>query len=132
MSVNNTKNLSIRKAFNQHLLDFLEDVLTVLPNNKNIKLALESVRVLGKTKPKYIIENWKYYYNIHKQDIKQKGILFYTEYDPETDIKNESYMFMKDIISNVKESFIELSENDKDKTYRYIVNLNKMVELYEI
>lgn len=132
MSVKNTKNLSIRKAFNQHLLDFLEDILIVLPNNKNIKLALESVRMLGKTKPKYIIENWKYYYNIHKQDIKQKGILFYTEYDPESDIKNESYMFMKDIISNVKESFIELSENDKDKTYRYIINLNKMVELYEI
>lgn len=132
MNVNNTKNLSIRKAFNQHLLDFLEDILTVLPNNKNIKLALESVRMLGKTKPKYIIENWKYYYNIHKEDIKQKGILFYTEYDPESDIKNKSFMFMKDIISNVKESFIELSENDKDKTYRYIVNLNKMVELYEV
>jgi hypothetical protein len=35
--------MSVSKAFNNHFMEFLEDVMGVLPGNKNIKTAKFSI-----------------------------------------------------------------------------------------
>ena len=54
-------NSSILKAFNNHLVELLEDVKVLFPSDINIKTALKMVSVLKKANPKMIIKGWKSY-----------------------------------------------------------------------
>lgn len=126
------KNTQIRKAFNEHLVEFFEDLANALPSQLDIKKGVEATKLLKKTKPKHIIENWKYYYDLHKERIHNEGIHFYMNYDCKQDITKPEFSYIEDMIERIKQSFRLLPDSDKEKTYEYIQNLNKLVDLYII
>jgi hypothetical protein len=124
------KNTQIRKAFNEHLVEFFEDLANAMPSQLDIKKGVEATKLLKKTKPKHIIENWKYYYELHKERIDNEGIQFYMTYDCKQDIYKPEFSYIEEMIERIKQSFHILSESDKKKTYEYIKNLNKLVDMY--
>lgn len=74
---------AILKGFNNQFEEFLEDVETLFPNNKDIKTTKTGLMMLRKANPKMIIGVWyryvceKYEGYIENEDIEyflQKGI----------------------------------------------------------
>ena len=53
--------MSVSKAFNNHFMEFLEDVMVVLPGNKNIKTAKFYVTNLNRLNPTLVIKAWHLY-----------------------------------------------------------------------
>ena len=50
---------SILKAFNQHLLEFIDDIISVFPNNRSLKVTRTALQTWKRVNPKSIIEIWK-------------------------------------------------------------------------
>ena len=50
---------NLRKLFNNHLIEFLEDVIEIFPENVDLKTGLTIIEGLKFAKPKYLISIWK-------------------------------------------------------------------------
>ena len=53
--------MSILKAFNNHFIEFLDDVLNVFPNDKNIKTAKYYINGVMKVNPSIVAKAWHEY-----------------------------------------------------------------------
>ena len=51
---------SLLKLFNSHLLEFLDDVISIFPNNLDLKTGKTFIEGIKKVNPKKLIEIWKY------------------------------------------------------------------------
>ena len=50
---------SVLKAFNEHLLEFINDIITVFPDNRSLKVTKTALQTWKRINPKSIIEIWK-------------------------------------------------------------------------
>ena len=64
---------SLLKLFNNHLIEFLEDVISIFPDNLDLKTGKTFIEGIKKINPKKLIEVWKYNISdIYEEEI-QKG-----------------------------------------------------------
>jgi len=52
---------TIISAFNNHFAEFVDDILTIFPDNRDILNAKTSLGLLRKANPKIIVTFWKNY-----------------------------------------------------------------------
>ena len=107
--------MSILKAFNNHFLEFLEDVSLIFPNDSQLKSAHLLVGQIIKTKPKMIVELWKVKINDK----------FFINKDYS---KNENASPIK----KIQQKIVEMSDENKNKSMKYVQNLSKLCNLYYI
>ena len=50
---------NILKAFNIHLIDFISDVITIVPNKKGLRVTKTALETWRKLNPRSIIKVWK-------------------------------------------------------------------------
>ena len=53
--------MSLIKAFNNHLLEFIDDVITIFPDNADIRTSKTFLEGIKKVNPKKIIVYWNNY-----------------------------------------------------------------------
>ena len=53
--------MSILKVFNTQLSEFLDDLITLFPNDIDLKASRVAVNTLKKINPKSLLTNLKYY-----------------------------------------------------------------------
>ena len=46
---------SILSAFNNHLIEFIDDIITIFPENKNLKITRTALEAWKRINPKSII-----------------------------------------------------------------------------
>jgi len=122
----------LMRAFNAHFFDFLDDVIRIFPENKDIPVSRTSFDMIKKANPTIIIKAWyKFIYAPYKDVIDNGDISFFYEKDYSNDLAvlPNSGEIMK-IIDSLRKPVSEMTEVNKGHTMKYIQNLSKLSLLY--
>ena len=120
---------SVLKAFNNHLLEFIEDVIRIFPENLDIKTGKTFIEGIKKVNPKKIITYWRdNILALYEKEILEGDITFFVNKDYRNDIgtKAQTLQVLEDIRGLVKKT----TQDNKDKAMKYLQNLTKLCKLY--
>jgi glutamyl/glutaminyl-tRNA synthetase len=126
--------MSIAKAFNNHFIEFLNDVSTVFPDDKNIKASKFYSKNVISMNPSLIIKAWfTYCVKPYESEIEKGDFSFFMDKDYGGDInynksKSESIITA---IDSIKEKAQQMSEENKKKLIKYLQNLSKLSKMYK-
>ena len=123
---------NILKGFNNHLSEFFDDIVSIFPNDSDIKTAHMSLTNLKRLNPRIIIEVWKTYISDnYSEQIENGNIEYFLNKNYSSDLKESDYN--KEILNKIekmKNSIRLMSDDNKEKTIKYLQNLNKLCKLY--
>lgn len=122
----------ILTAFNNHILDFFNDILLIFPDDNDLKVAQTSLQVIKKMNPKLIIGTWNTYIsNKYSSEIADGNIDFFINKNYKNDLKNtENSSTILEKIDTLREPIRQLSADNLNKTIQYIQNLTKLCNIY--
>jgi selenocysteine-specific translation elongation factor len=124
---------NILAAFNDHFVEFISDIQSVFPDNVDVLTAKKSLIMIRKANPKIIIQIWKL--NIvdnYKDRIEKGDISFFIEKDYSNDLSTiDSSDKIMDGIDRLRNPIRNMSEENRNKTMKYIQNLTKLSLLYD-
>jgi hypothetical protein len=125
-------NANILKLFNDHFIEFLDDLQDILPENGDILSVKGALLNARKTNPRLIIKIWKEkVVDVYRDQINKGDMDFFIEKNYENDISDieDSNKMIKKI--NVLKSLIrDMNEQNQITSMKYIQNLTKISDLY--
>ena len=123
---------TILGAFNNHFIEFLEDVSVIFPKNREIRSAKTALEMLKKANPRAIIKMWKIHITgKYKEQILKGDISYFLTKNYNDDIKgnvNENKIMAA--IDKLRGPISQMGEDNQKKSMKYIQNLTKISELY--
>lgn len=120
---------SVLKAFNNHLLEFIEDVIRIFPENLDIKTGKTFIEGVKKVNPKKIITYWRdNILALYETEILEGDITFFVNKDYRNDIGNEAQTLK--VLEDIRGLVRETTQDNKDKAMKYLQNLTKLCKLY--
>ena len=123
---------TLLRAFNTHFFEFLDDLLRVFPDNKEISYAKTSFETIKRANPRAIIKSWYNFVFLPYKDVIDNGNLtFFIDKDYCSDLShlNKSEEIMK-MIDNIRNPIREMDETNKTHALKYVQNLSKLSDLY--
>jgi hypothetical protein len=120
---------SLLKAFNNHLLEFIDDIISIFPQNLDIKTGKTMLEGVKKVNPKKLISYWnENILKLYEDEIMRGDHSFFINKDYGRDVGTEvqSLKVLEDIRNLVKNT----SPKNKDTAMKYIQNLTKICKLY--
>ena len=122
----------VLKAFNEHLVDFINDIIRVFPENKSLKVTKTALETWKRINPKSIVDIWKTCItDKYKQEISSGDYKFFIKKDYKEDIfgcENMSDILIA--IEQLRDPISQMSDENQKKSIKYIQNLTKLSELY--
>lgn len=123
--------MSVLTAFNNHFMEFLEDIQGIFPEDKDIKKAITSLTLLRKGNPKLILTVWKQYITTkYKTQIDSGDISFFLEKDYSNDIDTSNSSRILESIDRLRGPISNMGKENQQKSMKYIQNLTKLSEMY--
>jgi len=124
--------MSVLTAFNNHLLEFLQDIANIFPEDRDIQRAKSALELLKKANPKAILTIWKTQItDVYDTKIKAGDISFFLDKDYENDLKqSKSSSKIMDAINRLREPIRNMGKENQKKTMVYIQNLTKLSSMY--
>ena len=120
---------SVLKAFNNHLLEFIEDVIRIFPENLDIKTGKTFIEGVKKVNPKKIITYWRdNILALYETEILEGDITFFVNKDYRNDIGTEAQTLQ--VLEDIRGLVKETTQDNKDKAMKYLQNLTKLCKLY--
>lgn len=124
---------TLTKAFNNLFIQFLEEVIEIVPENKDIRTAKTYFEMLRNLNPALIIKVW--YLNVYSpyKDVIDRGdiVSFLIEKDYNSDlVELENANEVLEIVHQLRKPISEMSENNRQKTMEYIKSLSKLSDGY--
>jgi len=123
---------TVLKAFNNHFIDFIQDVSNIFPENDDLKSTKTALEFLKKANPSSIVKAWHFYVYEQYKDVILKGdITFFFDKDYNNDLNHlaNSGEIMK-AIDKIREPVKQMSDENKAHTMKYIQNLCKLADVY--
>jgi len=124
---------SIMRAFNTHFFDFMDDIISIYPDNNEISSARVSFDTIKRANPTAIVKVWHLYvYSPYKDVIDQGNISFFFEKDYSGDLATlvNANEIMK-IIDKIRKPIQGMDAANKEHTTKYIQNLSKLSVAYD-
>ena len=123
---------TILKGFNKYLFEFLEDIIHIFPEKKEIQDAKQSLILLKHANPVLLIRCWHKYITSKYSDVINNGnIDFFFNKDYKEDVKNMSNRDkVIEVIDTLREPVSQLSDKSKEMAMKYIQNLSKLSSIY--
>jgi hypothetical protein len=120
-------------AFNDHFIDFINDVQSVFPKDSDILTAKNSLAFIRKTNPKLIIKIWNScIVGKYKSVIEEGNIDFFVNKDYSDDLQtSENGGAIMQAIDRLRTPIKNMSKENQDKTMKYIQNLTKLAYMFE-
>lgn len=126
---------TVCKAFNKHFFDFIEDLLVIFPNSKEIMFAKTSFSTVNRFNVSLLIKQW--YNNVYLpygEQIENNDIEFFLQKDYSTDLKKNKDAKQSDeiikMIENIRQPIATTDEINKQHSLKYLQNLNKLSAAY--
>ena len=123
---------SVLKAFNEHLLEFINDIISVFPENRSLKVTRTAIQTWKRINPRSIIEIWKTCItDKYKEEIEKGNYRFFIEKNYTEDISGCDNT--SDILSAIEElrgPISQMSKDSQNKAIKYIQNLTKLSQIY--
>jgi hypothetical protein len=124
---------NILTAFNDHFIEFVNDVHCVFPNDADILATKNALTTIRKANPKMIVKIWNtFIVSKYKSEIESGNIEFFVNKDYSQDIStsNNSDKIMESI-DRLREPIKNMSVENQAKVMKYIQNLTKLSQLCE-
>ena len=125
--------ISLSKAFSNHFIEFLNEIIQLFPKNIKIRTFRTAVLQIKTVNPSKLIKLW---YSViaskFKDQIYSEDFTFFESKDYSGDLKNTQWDAddIHSFISEMKQSSLNMSIENKKKTMKYLCNLTKISELY--
>jgi len=123
---------AILKTFNTHFFEFIDDIIRIFPDNKDVKHARTSFEMIKTANPTAILKAWnKFVYTPYESVIDCGDITFFFDKDYSSDINHlaNSNEIMK-VIDTIREPVRSMTEIEQGYTMKYIQNLSKLSTIY--
>lgn len=123
----------IFKGFNNHFVEFIEDIHSIFPNDKDIIMTRDSLLLLKKSNPKIIIDVW--YKNItlkYQSEIQNGNIDFFLtkDYNEDLNMGDQKNNKVLEAIEKLRQPIKNMGDENQDKCLKYIQNLTQLSSLY--
>ena len=119
------------KVFNEHLLEFIDYVITIFPDNADLQTGRTFISGIKKVNPKKIIDIWKRFVNdLYIKEINEGNMDFFLNKDYKQDLQHIASNDVFNIIEDIKILLRETSKENKEKSLKYVQNLCKLCNLY--
>jgi hypothetical protein len=122
---------NILTAFNDHFLDFLNDVQRVFPEDPDVLSAKNGLIAIRKANPKMIVKIWKTFIaDKYRTQIDASDISFFLTKDYSSDVANSNNSDkIMESIDRLREPIRNMSPDNQTKVMKYIQNLTKLSDL---
>tara|TARA_Y100001970_G_C14258099_1_gene877165 strand:+ start:11675 stop:12052 length:378 start_codon:yes stop_codon:yes gene_type:complete len=118
----------ILKTFNKHLIEFMDDIITVFPREVDLLTSRTFIQGVLKVKKKIVIEYWyQYVYLIYKSQIDEGNFDYFLNKDYNKDTEDNDIL---NGIEKMRNKIRELSDDNKKKSIEYVKNLSKLSNIY--
>ena len=124
--------MSILKAFTGHLIEFVNEIRNVFPNDSHLRTSGIFLEGLVKINPKSIIIGWKECINDLYTDQILKGDLEYfinKDYNEDFEGSDNKGKILK-TIESFRDKIRNMGDDNKKKSIKYIQNLTKLCNMY--
>ena len=117
---------TISRAFNTHLLEFLDDIIRIYPENQDVTKAKTSFETIKKANPSLIVKAWfQKVYTPYQQIIDAGDISFFFDKDYSQDLQSVSNAGeIMNMIDKIREPVRTMNDENKDHCMKYIQNLS--------
>jgi hypothetical protein len=123
---------TILTAFNDHFMEFVNDIISVFPNDADILTAKNSFTLIRKANPKMIIKIWhKYVVEKYEEIIESGDISFFISKDYKDDLTNaDNSEKITEAIDRLRNPVKLMTPEEQQKVMKYIQNLKKLSTIY--
>lgn len=123
---------NILKTFNDHFVDFLNDIQSVFPDDSDIQASKTTLLTIKKMNPRLIIKIWnEHIVKKYKNQILNGDISFFIDKDYSDDLNEmDDASSIANKINKLREPIKNMGKENQDKCMKYIQNLTKLSELY--
>ena len=123
---------SILKAFNNHIIEMIDDLITIYPRNAELRTTKTFVERLKKMNPKGMIKLW--YSNVvvkYKTQIMNSDEDFFANKEIEgKDLGEYNNDKVRSFLETMQKEIGKATESNKKKCFKYLQNLVKLSEIY--
>jgi hypothetical protein len=124
---------NILSAFNDHFIEFVNDVHCVFPDDADILATKNALTTIRKLNPKMIVKIWNsFIVSKYKSEIEAGNIEFFVnkDYSQDVSVTSNSDKIMESI-DRLREPIKNMSVENQAKVMKYIQNLTKLSQLCE-
>jgi hypothetical protein len=127
-----SSNSTILTAFNDHFMEFLDDIIRVFPDDSDILASKNSAALIRKANPRLIIQIWNsYVVGKYKDKIDAGNIDFFINKDYSDDLVHaDNSKKIVEVIDRLRNPIKMMTTEDQAKTMKYIQNLTKLSTIY--
>ena len=126
--------MSIVKAFNNHFIEFLDDVINVVESSKIIKTAKFYLSNVNKLNPTLTIKAWYMYCVVpYSNQINNGDFSFFINKDYKNDVgESDQYNSSQvlDAVEVIRREASQLNDENQKKIIKYVQNLSKLSMMY--
>jgi hypothetical protein len=118
-------------AFNNHLSEFIDDLISIFPADSDIKMARTAFSNMKMMNPAATIKIWYKYMSKYEKAINDGDISFFIEHDYSTDVNGtEKKDEVQRIIDKLRDPVKNMGTENQAKAMKYIQNLTKISTMY--
>ena len=124
---------NILTVFNDHFIEFVNDVHCVFPDDADILATKNALTAIRKANPKMIVKIWNaFIVSKYKSEIEAGNIEFFInkDYSHDVSVSTNSDKIMESI-DRLREPIKNMSTENQAKVMRYIQNLTKLAQMCE-
>ena len=123
---------NILTVFNNHFIEFIEDVVSIFPNDIDLVTVKNFFILMRKTNPKLIITVFhKYVVLKYETQINNENIDFFVDKDYKEDLtNNDNSDKIIEAINRLRNPIRLMDEKNKLNTIKYLQNLCKLSSSY--
>jgi len=120
---------NIFKAFNNHFTEFIEDIHSIFPNDKDINMTKDSLSLLKRGNPKIMIDVWYNHITLkYESEINNNNLDFFLNKNYKDDVNQNNKIL--EGIEKLRAPIQNMGDDNKEKCLQYIQNLTKLSKLY--
>jgi hypothetical protein len=118
-------------AFNNHLTEFIDDLISIFPDDGDIKMARTAFANMKSFNPTAVIKIWFKYVSKYAGAIEQGDISFFIDRDYSEDVDgSEKRDEVQRIIDKLRNPVRNMGTENQAKAMKYIQNLTKISTMY--
>lgn len=118
-------------AFNNHLTEFIEDLVSIFPDDGDIKMARTALSNVKSFNPTAVIKIWFKYVSKYAEAIEGGDISFFIDHDYSEDVGgSEKRDEVQRIIDKLRNPVRNMGTENQAKAMKYIQNLTKISTMY--
>jgi len=124
---------NILTAFNDHFIEFVNDVHCVFPDDADILATKNSLTTIRKLNPRMIVKIWNaFIVSKYKSEIEAGNIEFFINKDYSQDVSTTSNSDkIMESIDRLRDPIKNMTTENQVKVMKYIQNLTKLAQLCE-